>query len=302
MQLKHLVEAQQLDDELLFSLFDQADRFRQEVKPTFNDKILATIFYEKSTRTRLSFESAMLRLGGKVISVADAAQSSVAKGESLEDTIRVISGYSDLIAMRHNQEGAAKRAANISSVPIINAGDGKGEHPTQALLDVYTIQRELGTLRDLSIVISGDLKYGRTARSLCLLLGRFPGNGITFVPEKGFSMGEDIKQFLRENNTCFEEKTYLNEVLSDADIVYMTRSQKERMVEGESTEIQHIIDSSNLDLISKSSRILHPLPKREEINLPLEVEQTDPRVGYFRQAENGLYVRMALISHLLDSE
>lgn len=181
MKPKNLIESQQLDLETIFDLFNKADELRSSVKKPLNTKILATLFYEPSTRTRLSFESAMLKLGGKVISTENAKEfSSVIKGESLEDSIRVISEYSDIIVIRHFEEGAAKRAASVSPIPIINGGDGSGQHPTQALLDLYTIWKEIGKIDKIKIAMIGDLKYGRTIRSLCYLLGKFQNIKVCF--------------------------------------------------------------------------------------------------------------------------
>lgn len=304
MKLKHVLESQQFDKEILFSLFEDADKLRDLGFSDFlKDKILGVVFYEPSTRTRLSFESAMLRLGGKVIGTENAKEfSSASKGESLEDSTRVIASYVDGIVMRHSEEGAAKRAADVSNVPIINAGDGGGQHPTQALLDVYTIYRELGRLDNLKIAIVGDLANGRTARSLCYLLGKFENNEIVFVSPDCLSMGQDIKDYLKENNTSFCEENDLNEVLSKVDVVYMTRIQKERMSieDYEKSKGKYVINEDNFNLIKGSSIIMHPLPHVEEIDLPVSIEKEDRRVAYFRQAENGLYSRAALLHHLLD--
>ena len=303
MKLKNLIESQQLDLETIFNLFNKADELRSSVKKPLNGKILATLFYEPSTRTRLSFESAMLKLGGKVISTENAREfSSAIKGESLEDSIRVISEYSDIIVIRHFEEGAAKRAASVSSVPIINGGDGSGQHPTQALLDLYTIWKEIGKIDKIKIAMIGDLKYGRTIRSLCYLLGKFKGIKIIIVAPKHLSVSDDIKDYLKRHKISFEEQTELNKCLSQIDIAYMTRIQKERMSDKEYEDAKETykITKENFKLLKKRARLLHPLPHAEEIKLPLEIEQTDKRVAYFKQAKNGLYVRMALLSYLLE--
>ena len=303
MKLKNLIESQQLDLETIFNLFNKADELRISVKKPLNAKILATLFYEPSTRTRLSFESAMLKLGGKVISTENAKEfSSAIKGESLEDSIRVISEYSDIIVIRHFEEGAAKRAASVSPIPIINGGDGSGQHPTQALLDLYTIWKEIGKIDKIKIAMIGDLKYGRTIRSLCYLLGKFQNIKIIFVSPKHLSVGDDIKEYLKRHKVSFEEQTELNKCLSQVDIVYMTRIQKERMSDKEYEDAKETyqITEENFKLLKKNSRLLHPLPHAEEIKLPLEIEQTDKRVAYFKQAKNGLYIRMALLSYLLE--
>ncbi len=306
MKLNHLTESQQLSVDILFDLFSKADKLREFPKDfadILKGKVLATLFYEPSTRTRFSFESAMLKLGGQVLGTENAKEfSSASKGESLEDSIRVIAQYVDAIAMRHSVEGSAKIAADVSPVPVINAGDGRGQHPTQALLDVYTIKRELGRLNHLKIAMVGDLATGRTVRSLCYLLAKFTDSiEIIFVSPENLKMKDDIKQYLQRNNISFTESTNLNEVLQLADIVYMTRIQKERMSpqDYQKAKSKFIITKENLQLVRQDARILHPLPHVEEIDLPIEIENTDKRVAYFRQAENGLYARMALLLHLL---
>lgn len=302
MKPKHLIESQQLDIETVFTIFKKADELRNSTLKTLDGKILATLFYEPSTRTRLSFESAMLRLGGKVISTENAREfSSTTKGESLQDTIRVVSLYADVIVLRHFEEGSSKIAASVSSVPIINGGDGSGQHPTQALLDLFTIWKEVGNIDNIVIAMVGDLRNGRTIRSLSYLLGKFKNVKIIFIAPENLSIKEDIKEYLERHNIKFEEQTDLNKYLPQVDIVYMTRIQKERMSDQEyqSVKINFKITKENLDLLKGSARLLHPLPHAEEIDLPVEIEQNDKRIAYFRQAENGLYVRMALISYLL---
>ena len=306
MKLPHLIESQQFSPEILLEIFKRADHIRDglaEYGARLTGKVLATLFYEPSTRTRLSFESAMLRLGGMVISTENAKEfSSAVKGESIEDTMRVLSGYCDGIVVRHDEEGAAKRASEVSSVPIINAGDGKGQHPTQALLDVYTIYREFGRLHDLKIAMVGDLSSGRTVRSLCYLLGKFENIEIVFVSPENLRMNEDIKEYLRKRGVKFTEAEELNQVLGEVDIIYMTRIQKERISaeDYEKAKGMYVIDRDNFGLVRENSRIMHPLPHVEEIDLPLGVEENDERVAYFRQAENGLFVRMALLDFMLN--
>jgi len=305
MNLNHLVESQQLTPQILFYLFEKADELRKKPSESLKGKILATLFYEPSTRTRLSFESAMHRLGGGVISTENAKEfSSAVKGESLEDTIRIVSGYADCIVLRHYEEGAALKASQASSVPVINAGDGKGQHPTQALLDVYTISKEFGKLNNLKIAMIGDLASGRTTRSLCYLLGKFENNEITFISPENLKMKDDLKDYLKEHRTNFKEENNLNNVLSEMDIIYMTRIQKERisMEDYEKAKGRYVINSKNFNLVRKDSRIMHPLPHIEEIDLPFKIEQEDKRVAYFRQAENGLYVRMALLDLMLNKK
>ncbi len=300
----HLIESQQLNPEILFSLFKRADELRIKTDNCLKGKILATLFYEPSTRTRLSFESAMQKLGGSVISTENAKEfSSAIKGESLADTIRIVAGYCDCIVIRHYETGAAKSASEVSKVPIINAGDGKGQHPTQALLDVYTIFREFGRLDNLKIAMVGDLASGRTVRSLCYLLAKFAGNKIIFVSPQNLKIGGDIKDYLQGKGTLFEEESDLNKVLPFVDVIYMTRIQKERISieDYERARGKFIINEDNLSLVSPKSRIMHPLPHCEEILLPITVEESDNRVAYFRQAENGLYVRMALLDMILNN-
>ncbi|MDD3085910.1 MAG: aspartate carbamoyltransferase [Candidatus ainarchaeum sp.] len=302
-KLNYLIESQQFDKELLFTLFKRADELREsKANDSLKGKVLATLFYEPSTRTRLSFESAMLRLGGEVISTENAKEfSSAIKGESLEDTIRVISSYANCIVMRHYEEGSAKKAISVSKVPFINAGDGKGQHPTQALLDLYTIYRELGKIDGLTIAMVGDLMNGRTVHSLSYLLGKFSNIKIIFVSPENLKIKDEIKEYLTRHNVVYEENSNLSEVLPIADIIYITRIQKERMSENdyELAKGKYAINSLNLGQIKLTSRIMHPLPHVEEIDLPIEVEENDKRITYFRQAENGVFARMALLEHLM---
>jgi len=327
--MNHIIESQQFSSEFLFNLFKRADSLRNfcdaeissreefseisdlkslnKTQKVFSEclkgKIMASLFYEPSTRTRLSFESAMLRLGGKVIGTENAGEfSSAVKGESLEDTIRIISKYCDCIVIRHSEEGAAKQASEVSKVPIINGGDGKGQHPTQAILDVYTIYREFGRLENLKIAMVGDLSSGRTVRSLCYLLGKFKDIEIIFVSPENLKMKEDIKEYLREKGIEFREEEDLNKVLREVDVVYMTRIQKERisLEDYNKAKGKYVINKDNFNLIKEGSIVMHPLPHIEEIELSLEVEENDKRVAYFREAENGLYIRMALLDMLLN--
>jgi len=305
MELKNLVESQQFTPDIIFSLFKTADEMRANPKKfseVLKGKVVATLFYEPSTRTRLSFESATLKLGGSVVSTENAKEfSSSVKGESMEDTARVIAGYADCIVMRHHEEGSAKIAAESVQIPFISAGDGKGQHPTQALLDLYTIYREIGRVDNIKIAFVGDLASGRTVRSLCYLLGKFSGIELVFISPENLKMREDIKEYLVRHKISFKEEGDLNKILPEIDIVYMTRIQKERisLEDYEKARGKFVINRDNFDLIKKTSRIMHPLPHVEEIDLPFSVEQNDLRVAYFRQAENGLYARMALLKMLL---
>jgi aspartate carbamoyltransferase catalytic subunit len=243
----------------------------------------------------------MHRLGGHVISTENAAEfSSVAKGETLEDTIRILNGYADVIVIRHKEVGSAKRAAAVSRVPIINAGDGAGQHPTQALLDLYTIRKEIGSIDGLRIAMVGDLAQGRTVRSLAYLLSKFRGVTMYFVAPPLLKMKEDILEHLRERNVTFVEETELDKVLPEVDVVYQTRVQKERfgdrIADYEMCRGVYIINQDTLRLMKPKSIIMHPLPRLDEITM--EVDE-DPRAAYFRQAQNGLYVRMALLTQVL---
>jgi aspartate carbamoyltransferase catalytic subunit len=262
--------------------------------------ILATVFYEPSTRTRLSFESAMVRLGGSVLSVENANESSSStKGETVEDTARMLQGYADVVAMRHPEAGMPERASRVVDIPVINAGDGAREHPTQALLDLYTIQRELGQIDDLHIAIVGDLKYGRAPRSLAMILRETLGTRVSFLAPPTVPVGDDIKHALQSAGVTFSEATTFDEVAS-ADVIYQTRIQRERFAnqaEYESSRGHFVIDQSVMDKLGEQAIVLHPLPRVDEIDHSVD---SDPRAAYFRQAENGVYVRMALLDLLLE--
>lgn len=317
-KLRHIIKTQQFDREFLDLIFFKASNIKSETKSekkfkydwqpeySFSDslkgKILISLFYEESTRTRFSFESAMIRLGGNVIGTEAAKLfSSVVKGESLEDTIRIVDDYGHVIILRHSEDGAAERAAKYSKVPIINAGDGKGQHPSQTLLDLYTIQEEIGKIDRTRVAMIGDLENGRTVRSLAYSLSKFDGVELIFVSPDHLRMRNDIKEHLREHNIKFSELISLDEVLPNVDIVYMTRLQKERMSDEEyiTAKGRYIINEPKLQLMNKNARLMHPLPKVEEIVISPEVEESDKRIAYFRQAENGLYIRMALLEYLL---
>jgi aspartate carbamoyltransferase catalytic subunit len=264
-------------------------------------RIMASLFYEESTRTRFSFETAMLRLGGSVISTENARQfSSVSKGETLEDTIRIINGYADVIVLRHYESGAAQRAANVSRVPIVNAGDGTGQHPTQAFLDLYTIEKELGHIDDITIAVVGDLANGRTVRSLCYLLAKYRNVKVFMVAPGVVRMREDIKEYLCRHDVWFREESDLRAIAPHIDVLYQTRIQKERF--GDRTEDYlaargiYVVDLELLRLMKSDSIVMHPLPRVDEIATEVD---GDPRASYFRQAQNGLYIRMALLAACL---
>jgi aspartate carbamoyltransferase catalytic subunit len=264
-------------------------------------RILATLFYEPSTRTRLSFESSMFRLGGQVISSESASEtSSAVKGETIEDTIRIVESYADVIAIRHPMAGAAETAASVASVPIVNAGDGPHEHPTQALLDLYTIQAELGRLDNLTVALVGDLRYGRAPRSLAMLLTRMSGTRILLVAPPGIEMSADVLQYLADHGVVAEQMHDLNAAVPQADVVYMTRVQKERFPaedEYRRASGSYRFGLEQLALLKQDSVIMHPLPRVDEIAPDVDA---DPRAAYFRQARNGVYVRMALLDRLLN--
>lgn len=300
---RHIIYSQQFGHVFLEKLFLRTQQIQQQfqnpagrvvLRQRLADKIMFSIFYEPSTRTRLSFSAAAAHLGMQVISTENAALfSSAIKGESLEDTIKVLNGYyPDVIVLRHNIEGAAERAASVSECPIINAGDGSGQHPTQALLDLYTIWDRLKRLRDLNVVVGGDLAHGRTVRSLVYLLSKFPNISFTFCSPDNLRMLDDIKNHLEELKVPYTETDKLKPHLGDADVIYWTRLQKERMEESLEVEDSFKLNKSHLELMKPFSIILHPLPRNEEIATEVD---SDLRAAYFNQSENGMFVRMALL-------
>ncbi|HSS60450.1 MAG TPA: aspartate carbamoyltransferase [Candidatus Limnocylindrales bacterium] len=302
-RLRHVVESQQFSRAILEDLFARADEIKREPHHFIGrlaGQVMAALFYEPSTRTRLSFEAAMLRLGGQTMGTDNAREfSSAAKGETLEDTIRIVSGYADVIVVRHNEEGAAKRAAAVSDVPIINAGDGPGQHPTQALLDLYTIRAELSKIDGVRVAMVGDLANGRTVRSLAYLLSKFKDIKVWFVAPPQVAMRDDLKAHLDEHHVPWVETQDLDAVLPEVDVVYMTRIQKERFTDPSAYEAvrgTYLIDKNALGRMRKYAIVMHPLPRVDEI--APEVDD-DPRSAYFRQARNGLHVRMALLDRLL---
>jgi len=263
-------------------------------------RVMSTVFYEPSTRTSASFQSAMMRLGGSVVAINDVKSSSVAKGETLTDTIQTLQCYSDLIALRHPQIGAAKLAASVATIPIINAGDGAGEHPTQALLDIFTILSECKQIDGLTITMVGDLKFGRTVHSLAILLSLFSVKFIYVAPDF-LQMPSEIYEEVKKRGREQRKVRDLREVLSETDVLYVTRIQKERFSDVEEykkAENLYLITPSILNKSKSTLRILHPLPRVNEIDPAVD---TDERAAYFRQMRYGLYVRMALLSLLLDS-
>ena len=305
MKLHHVIEAQQFDPATLAELFQVTEKMEGVVAEggvlDYQKRVMATLFYEPSTRTRFSFETAMHRLGGRVISTENAAEfSSVAKGETLEDTIRIMNAYSDVIVLRHYEVGAAKRAAAVSRIPVINAGHGVGQHPTQALLDLYTIRKEIGAIEGLRIAMVGDLAQGRTVRSLAYLLSKYRDVKIHFVAPPLLKMKQDILGHLSENHVWFTQETELEKVLPEVDVVYQTRIQKEsfsdRSADYDRCRGVYVISRACHRVMRPNAIVLHPLPRLDEITM--EVDE-DPRAAYFRQAQNGLYVRMALLTMAL---
>lgn len=303
--LQHLISASQLSPARLAELFTAADRLQADDKarrifPVLRGRILATLFYEPSTRTRLSFEAAMQKLGGSVLSVENARDSSSAvKGESIADTIRVVSGYADAIAIRHFQEGTAAAAAASSPVPVINAGDGIGEHPTQALADVYTIHRELGRLDNLRVALVGDLLYGRTIHSLLPLLAMYPGLDVHLVSPPSLRLPERYIETLAAGGARVGQTAALEGAVADADVVYITRVQGERFASAEEYETvkdAYVLNTRVAEGMGGGAVIMHALPRLNEIAPEID---SDPRAAYFRQARNGLYVRMALLAAML---
>jgi aspartate carbamoyltransferase catalytic subunit len=304
--LNHVIESQQFDRNLLEIVFQVADQMKADLlgerkyAKALDGKIMASLFYESSTRTRFSFESAMLRLGGSVITTENAREfSSASKGESLADSTRIINGYADVIVMRHNEAGSAVKAAAVSRIPIINAGDGAGQHPTQALLDMYTIVDAFPKLTGLKVAMVGDLRYGRTVRSLSYLLTKYEDVEIVFVSPPVCRMEADIKEYLDKNNINWHEETDLKKVAKEVDCIYMTRIQKERfhsVDDYKAAASKYILTSEIVKTMKQDAIIMHPLPRVDEI--PADVD-TDPRARYFEQAQNGLYVRMALLFLLL---
>lgn len=301
--MRHLMSPLDFTPEELNRLFDLAndiERFPEKYAHICQGKKLATCFYEPSTRTRLSFETAMLNLGGSILGFSDAASSSASKGESVSDTIRVISCYADICAMRHPKEGAPMVAAGKSKIPVINAGDGGHQHPTQTLTDLLTIRSLKEHLDNLVIGLCGDLKFGRTVHSLIHALVRYSNVTFIFISPEELRVPDYITDMLREKQIPYEEVIRLEDIMSKLDLLYMTRVQRERFFNEEDyvrLKDFYILDLAKLSLAGSDMLILHPLPRVNEI--ATEVDD-DPRAVYFKQAQYGVYVRMALILTLLD--
>ena len=301
--MRHLLSPMDFTTEELDKLFDLATDIENNAAKyahACDGKILATCFYEPSTRTRLSFESAMLRLGGQVLGFSDAGSSSASKGESVSDTIKVISGYADICAMRHPKEGAPMVAAEKSDIPVINAGDGGHQHPTQTLTDLLTIRSLTGTIGNFTIGLCGDLKFGRTVHSLIHALVRYEGINFIFISPQELRVPDYITEELKAHNIPYEEVTNLETVMPQLDFLYMTRVQRERFFNEEDyirLKDFYILDAAKMELAKPNMLVLHPLPRVNEISV--EVDK-DPRAAYFKQAKYGVYVRMALILTLLE--
>jgi aspartate carbamoyltransferase len=300
---KDILHGNQFSQRDINGLIKVASNFERELKKKdcltlLKGKILATLFFEPSTRTRLSFETAMQRLGGAVISMASAEGSSAAKGETVADTARTVSQYADVIVIRHPRVGSAKEAADAASIPVINAGDGAGQHPTQALLDTYTIHKELGSLKNLVISMVGDLKNGRTVHALVELLSLYQAR-LYFVSPGGLRMPEEITSNLKKKGIEIEETENLEKAASQSHLIYMTRIQKERftdLTEYERVKGSYVIDGEFLRKLKKKITILHPLPRVDEIRPEVD---TYPGAAYFRQVRNGVFVRMALLAMVM---
>ena len=304
--MKHIIDPLDLSVEELDSYLDLADRIfanPEKYAHVCDGKKLATLFYEPSTRTRLSFEAAMLNLGGSVLGFSSAENSSATKGESVADTIRVVSNFADICAIRHPKEGAPMVASQYARIPVVNAGDGGHQHPTQTLTDIMTIRALKGRLGNLTIGLCGDLKFGRTVHSLISALGRYPGIKFVLISPEELKIPSYIrKEVLQKNDIAFKETEDLESVMPELDILYMTRVQRERFFNEEDyirLKDKYILDTNKMALAREDMLVLHPLPRVNEISVEVD---NDPRAVYFKQAQFGVYVRMALIMKLLGVE
>ena len=296
---KSLISIWDFSKEEILHVLETAKEFEQNrVQNFLEGKVIASLFFEPSTRTRLSFETAINRLGAKVIGFSDASNTSQSKGETLKDTIKMVNNYVDMIVMRHPLEGSSRYASEVATVPVVNAGDGANQHPSQTLLDLYSILKTQGTLEGLTINMVGDLKYGRTTHSLLQAMSLFNTKFVFTAPEE-LKMPKEYKQFLDSQGIEYIETTSIDEHLNDCDILYMTRVQQERFtdpMEYERVKDVYTLNAAMLSDVKQNMKILHPLPRVTEITQ--DVDET-PYAYYFKQAENGLYVRMAIISYLL---
>ena len=302
MKNKSFVSIDDFTKEEIIEILDMAEEFeKQPIRDLLRNRVIASLFFEPSTRTRLSFESAINKLGGKIIGFTDASISSITKGESLHDTIRMVSSYSDLIVMRHQLEGSARYASEISSVPIINAGDGTNQHPTQTMLDLYSIRKTQGTLDNLNIFMVGDLKYGRTVHSLMMAMSRW-NTTFNFISPEELKMPDENKIYLENLGLKYYEHSDFTDIISRADIIYMTRVQKERFsdpIEYEKVKNVYVLKNSMLANTKPNMRILHPLPRVNEISTDVD---SSSKAYYFEQALNGVFTRQAILCKVLGIE
>ncbi|MDD2799330.1 MAG: aspartate carbamoyltransferase [Bacteroidales bacterium] len=300
MSTKHLVSIKDYTKEDILRVLQEAEEFEKNPNQRLLEgKVVATLFFEPSTRTRLSFETAVNRLGGRIIGFSDASTTSSSKGETLKDTIKMVSNYADLIIMRHHLEGAARYASEISDVPIVNAGDGANQHPSQTMLDLYSIYKTQGTLDNLTITMVGDLKFGRTVHSLLIALAHFKPT-FHFVAPKLLAMPEEYINFCKKRNIpYYEHEDFTTEVINQTDILYMTRVQRERftdIMEYEKVKNVYILNNAMLDKSKETLRVLHPLPRVNEISTDVD---DNPKAYYFEQARNGVFARQAIICDVL---
>jgi len=299
MKNRSLVSIDDLSTEEIIKVLNLAAEFEKEpTQKLLDGKVIATLFFEPSTRTRLSFESAISRLGGKIVGFSDSSSTSVSKGETLNDTIRTVNNYCDLIVMRHPIEGSARFASEIATVPIINAGDGANQHPTQTLLDLYSIKKTQGKLEDLNIFMVGDLKYGRTVHSLLMAMSRWNAT-FNFIAPEELRMPEEYRLYLENAGLKYYEHTDISDIVSKADIIYMTRVQRERFsdpMEYEKVKNVYVLRNSMLKNTKPNMRILHPLPRVNEIHTDVDI---NPKAYYFEQALNGVFTRQAILCSLL---
>lgn len=300
MKNKSLVSIDDLSTEEMVSILDLAEKFEKEPSQRLlEDRVIATLFFEPSTRTRLSFESAISRLGGKIVGFTDASSSSVTKGETLNDTIRTVNSYCDLIVMRHPIEGSARLASEVADVPVVNAGDGANQHPTQTMLDLYSIRKTQKSLDNLNIFLVGDLKYGRTVHSLLMAMSRW-NTTFNFISPEELKMPVEYKLYLDKLGLKYYEHSDFTDIIKEADIIYMTRVQKERFsdpIEYEKVKNVYVLRNHMLRDTKDNLRVLHPLPRVNEIHQDVDVNK---KSYYFQQALNGVYTRQAILTRLLD--
>src|SRR6056297_2663893 len=299
MKNKSLISINDYCKEDITKVLDLAEEFEKNPNQSLlENKVIGTLFFEPSTRTRLSFESAVNRLNGRVIGFASKDSSSVQKGESLKDTIKTVNNYCDLIIMRHPLEGSARFASEVADIPVINAGDGANQHPTQTLLDLYSIRKTQGTLDNLNIFMVGDLKYGRTVHSLLMAMSNF-NTTFNFISPEELKLPDEYKMYLQDKGLEYEEHIDFTNIISEADIIYMTRIQRERFsdpMEYEKTKNSYVLKNDMLDGTKENMKILHPLPRVNEIH---EDVDENKKSYYFTQALNGVYTRMAIITSIL---